>query len=735
MAYQSISVDHPDDQETGRLRNDNGGGDSGHHHKRLAFPQLRLCNALVIVGLVLIAGDWARLRLFSGSTSSNGSDAVVQEDETSPAATTEGHESSTGLIGSSTTKTSSLVQTNNLPPLPPGVNFGSWLSLEDYFYVGSNGAVEVASPDDAIAATCLPPLHLDKSTGPRWNSETDLFAGLADHYHKEMESADDEKGRTLGGYPNDKADSLGGWGKAIRAIHAFRSSYIDFDDDLQTLSDLGIKYVRVPVSWCWTDHDPFTTLVTKDDDDDWVYMDDEEVLEKFACKDPFYDDVYWPAIPKSLVQRFLRACAKHGIGASLGMHDCEKCIPDQYLMLIVFFLIHDAFFLFKTFTLIQVEHLSVCIIEIMHACNDVGCILYILLIIVLKSGTFSGVWPRYSRFWTHGDLPATDNNQQPDVGRTVLKDFIEWLESLADSDPMAFEGLRALSPMNEPAHLAGLYNGKEPVRSDRETFLPPLTPDMAQKYLSELNEGLDSQPQLTKVPDGNHLRVFLWIRDAIDTFRQSKLPSLGKELHVNVHESLFPADVLPKTKSDYGLNTASMKVFGAWWRAATTAEERSKWAVLDIHHYHAWGPECSGAVEGPPTGRYACSDEETKAQVLGQCATWSQVYRSALESECEKGLRLASAEFSASTHHSVRHACNDLSTLKMMLESQVNVAKSVDVELFWWSYKMPYGGAFRRAWSLKHLLYLMGVLPQPDEAVFHCGDHTPPPGEPRDGSI
>ena len=46
------------------------------------------------------------------------------------------------------------------------------LSLEDWFYVGDNGAVEVASPEDAVAAACLPPLHLDSSTGPRWNSET-----------------------------------------------------------------------------------------------------------------------------------------------------------------------------------------------------------------------------------------------------------------------------------------------------------------------------------------------------------------------------------------------------------------------------------------------------------------------------------------------------------------------------------------------------------------------------------
>jgi len=565
-------------------------------------------------------------------------------------------------------------------------NLASWLSLEDWLFVGDNGAVEVASPDDATAAACLPPLHLDESSGPRWNSETDLLSGLAEHYRKQMEDEDSISGSTLGGYPNDKTQSLGGWGKAIKAIHAFRSSYYDIEQELQTMNELGIKYVRVPVSWCWTDYDP-SSLITKDesregesDDDSWIYMSDEEVKEKFTCKDPFHDDVYWPAIPRNFMIRFLRACAKYNIGATIDIHTYPGGT---------------------------------------------------------SIGTFSGVWPRYSKFWTEGDVPATDNNKKPDVGRKLLKEFIQWLESLETDDPMAFKGFRALSPMNEPAHLAGLYNGEDPIRTDRETFLPPLPKEMAQQYLSDLNKGLDKQPKLTQVPDGNHLRVFLWLSDAIDAFRQSKLPQLGKELTINVHESVFPADVLPKedVKSDYGLNTASMQVFGAWWRASTTSDERSKWAVLDIHHYMAWGPQCSGAVKGSPTGRYACSDKETKAQVLSKCATWASVYRSTLEDECGKGLRLASAEFSSSTHHSVRHACNDLSTLETMFESQVNEARDADVELFYWAYKMPYGGAFRSAWSLKHLLYLMGVLSQPDEEIFHCGDHTPPLGEPKDGSI
>ena len=69
-------------------------------------------------------------------------------------------------------------------------------------------------------------------------------------------------------------------------------------------------------------------------------------------------------------------------------------------------------------------------------------------------GTFSGVWPRWARFWTHGDVPATDNGAK-DVGRDILKNFVSWLEHLSTEDPLAFKILRALSPMNEPAHLAG----------------------------------------------------------------------------------------------------------------------------------------------------------------------------------------------------------------------------------------------------------------------------------------
>jgi len=684
-AYDSIDVEDRDR----RMFPSNGDSDdlNGQRNGTRSLFKIK-CNFISMIAAILISlvfGDWIRMKLSSRTP------PMQEEPSNSPPPLFDSDAKTTDADGGDSafnTKQSALAKANL--KLPTGVNLGSWLSLEDWFYVGQNGAVEVASPDDAIAASCLPPLHLDESTGPRWNSETDLLSGLVEHYQQELEGGDEGQD-TLGGYPNKQKDGLEPWGKAIQTFHAFRSSYIDFDEELKTLKDLGIKYVRVPVSWCWTDHDPselvakVTTVKVDDDGDEvevdgWSYMEENEVKEKFTCLDPFFeeDGVRWPAIPRNLVISFLKACSKHGIGATLDIHTYPGGT---------------------------------------------------------SIGTFSGVWPRYSRFWTHGDQPATNEGKQ-DVGRTILKDFISWVESLAESEPEAFLGLRAISPMNEPAHLSGLYDGKKPIRTDRETFLPPLPKDSARKYLSQLNDGIDSQSDLTQVPDGNHLRVLLWLRDAVDTFRKSKLPSLGKELHVNVHESLFPNEILPnyKEKVDFGLHPGSLQVFGAWWRATTSHDERSSWAVLDIHHYHAWGLACAGTVEGAPTGGYACSDVAGKTVVLAGCAQWASVYRSTLEKECGQGLKLASAEFSASTHHSVRHACNDVSTLKMSFDMQVAGAEDADVELFWWSYKMPYGGAFRRAWSFKHLMYLLGVLPQPDEGTFHCGDHIPPHGEPKDSS-
>ena len=119
-------------------------------------------------------------------------------------------------------------------PMPYGVNLGSWLSLEDYFYVGSAGAREVASSRGMTQGNCLPPLHTGQAQLPKWNSETDLYANLVG-LNKTTDGNDDSSSSTVR--------------DALRIFHAFRVAYLDFKQELSQISAAGIKAVRVPLSW------------------------------------------------------------------------------------------------------------------------------------------------------------------------------------------------------------------------------------------------------------------------------------------------------------------------------------------------------------------------------------------------------------------------------------------------------------------------------------------------------
>jgi hypothetical protein len=304
---------------------------------------------------------------------------------------------------------------------------------------------------------------------------------------------------------------------------------------------------------------------------------------------------------------------------------------------------------------------------------------------------------------------------------------VRWVGSLEDE---TLRGLQALSPMNEPAHLAGMLSQGN---DQNGPFLPPLPKDMAKAYSTKL-QATNPDGLLTFVPDGPHLRVLKWLDDAIDVFRTSSLPERGIQLAVNVHESVLNPNVLPPNDGEDpgGREPGAMHVLAAWWRGATSLAERTRWAVLDVHHYHAWGPQCQGASDGHLVANYTCSNVEERTEALQRCASWATLFRQAVDKECGPGALLMSGEMSASTHHSVRHACNDLSTLRASYRTQVEAAKQAKVKLYWWSYKMPYGGAFRPAWSFKHFLYLMGVLPRPDDSNYGCGDHVPIESEPND---
>jgi hypothetical protein len=401
-----------------------------------------------------------------------------------------------GIMAKSNPRVTDSPESVSLPtiaslPLPKGINFASWLSLEDYFFVGDDRAVEVATFEGSIVAQCLPPLHTDSSTGPMWNSETDLFENLI---------------------------TTGSVKSAIKTFQAFRVSYLDFDKELQQIAKLGVKRVRVPMSWCLSNFDPSQDeILMKTPDVDEV-DDDALLLERYTCKDPFFDKngelIYWPAVPKPFLQQFLRACSKHGIKATLDIHTYPG-----------------------------------------------GTSL----------GTFSGVWPKSPLFWKYDDP-----ENKLDFGRTIYNDFLKWIESIGNSDPDAFAGIGAITPMNEPAHLAGLF-GPGSTAPDKESYLPSLPPHLADKYLKKLNEQVEASSSYIEIPDGPHLRSLMWQDDAVSSFRKTSLPSRGIEMHVNVHESVFVQSIVGDDPVDPGgRHPEGTSIFLSWWREVTTVKERGK---------------------------------------------------------------------------------------------------------------------------------------------------------------
>lgn len=207
-------------------------------------------------------------------------------------------------------------------------------------------------------------------------------------------------------------------------------------------------------------------------------------------------------------------------------------------------------------------------------------------------------------------------------------------------------------------------------------------------------------------------------------FRETTLPARGISIVVNIHESIFAPALVPEDARDPGATHPGATGFiAAWWESVTTGEERGRWAALDMHHYHAWEPSCSGTVVGE--GSYTCGDDGTTDMVLERCASWAHVYRSAFSQPADYAAPpsiLYSGEFSASTFHSVLHSCVDPTTLRKSYVAQVEASIAADVRLFWWSWKMPFGGAFRPAWSFRHLMYLLGEegFTRPDESVMPC---------------
>jgi hypothetical protein len=256
-----------------------------------------------------------------------------------------------------------------------------------------------------------------------------------------------------------------------------------------------------------------------------------------------------------------------------------------------------------------------------------------------SQGTYNGIYPNTPVFWWNNSRTGNTSVALTDAGQMIVKKMIDWIEN--DLDSAARSGVGGVTVMNEPGHI--------------------------------LADKLDSQVLLN------------WIAKAADTFRNSHLPDRGVKLYVNLIATAIP-----------GGNAAFHDLVSPWWEKTFTDAERNIWAVLDIHNYEAWEPECEGHPASANISQgYKCNGSHDEIRnLLASClSTYMDPF-----AERYKGLK-ACSEFSIGTAAAVATACDNQDVLSLYLAEQVLLYRQRGIEPFFWTYKMPYGPNFEPGWS------------------------------------
>jgi hypothetical protein len=246
-----------------------------------------------------------------------------------------------------------------MDPVPKGVDLGGWLVLEDWFY-GKNGskstsAFHVSTPTSQGAVGWS--LNIDPAgRGFLFSSEVDLIA----------------KSST-----------------PVASLQHHRDTYFNVADELEAIASYGIKYLRLPITWCfnWRD-EPLSYLGTFTNVTLPPRLGEELVDDPFqghSCGEMGDTLCRWLAIPESRVLDILVRSARLGLKVLLDVHAFPGGASD---------------------------------------------------------GTYNGVWPLPFKFW--------DNNADTNF-RTLIGGLIAWAEELATRNATAFQGLYGIQPMNEPA--------------------------------------------------------------------------------------------------------------------------------------------------------------------------------------------------------------------------------------------------------------------------------------------
>lgn len=286
-----------------------------------------------------------------------------------------------------------------------------------------------------------------------------------------------------------------------------------------------------------------------------------------------------------------------------------------------------------------------------------------------SDGTYNGIWPLQPEFWNTG-LDAGGGPIYRENFRTIFQNLISWAEGLYDlPDPSHAEGLGGLSAMNEPAHLMGIPAAR----------------------CSDGSWGIASYQEVLDT-----------LAFAVSDFERSSPPRRGVKLYMNVIETMFPTTMT--SDQIYGS-------IGDWWRSVTTEGEREAWAVLDIHHYFAWDGGCNTCLQDFVENGVIVQAGFDQMQ---QCSSgWYSTIRGNLALGSDD--LLATSEFIASSNSDTYESCASGKALPSsprnferyrneVLRYQVEDAKAAGIDLYFWTWMIPYNDNYQNEWSLDDAL-------------------------------
>lgn len=518
--------------------------------------------------------------------------------------------------------------------MPDGVNVGGWFCLEDWFYSQSRGRQAG---------------HLVATENPDYDPATSsldpgCFVGHVGTLFPQL--SPEELGRLRRqhfGCESDLVNLLLKSGfqeeRILSLFWEHRRCYITPLDFAQ-IRALGIRKVRLPITWCIS---YASSYVIKGRDFDGATREVTIKPGDGIVEDPFQND---PAFDSTGLQM---------------PSDKWICTPIS-----------------------AVE-------QILETAADFG--IEVLLDVHAfpggsSAGTFNGVWPLNPRFWS---AYAKDNF------KTIVGRLLDWMDSLSLANRKAFAGLYGLSPMNEPAHLRGLYDPKGAA--------------------CPVPYKASSQPDTHNwAANVSTAEILATLAISVEEFRKRPALHMGKKMLVmNVIETAFAGtfdkeDVhafAASQKGEIGCVTGSI---GAWWRGITTVEERKSWAVLDLHNYIAWDPKAKEFEE-----------IETLEQQRGLLEQMSLPFFRQLRERAQlpEPQLLACSEYSASTNQDtflsttsgvgkrplrLPAAFTFMHLRDAFLRFQNRAAREERIQMWFWTYHIRKNINYQGEWSLLHAL-------------------------------